>query len=133
MTCLGEGRERGQGQSQESWPRPEQLDLVKKHRLVICRLFLPGGSQERVGEERLMLHELRDSQAEAGAASLFTPGGASDFTARVFWEKLSFPHLDGGRAQLLLLSVFTQLSRMGEVLQSATGPRSHLISSLLLF
>lgn len=36
---------------------------------------------------------------------MFTPGGASDFTARVFWEKLSFPHLDGGRAQLLLLSL----------------------------
>lgn len=112
--CLGRrGRVRGKqrkgpGQSQESWPRPEQLDLVKKLRLVIRRLFLPEGSPERVGErteERLRLQELGDSQAEAGAASLFTPGGASDFTARVFWEKLSFPHLDGGRAQLLLLSL----------------------------
>lgn len=56
-------------------------------------------------EEGLRLQELSDSQAETGAASLFTPGGASDFTARVFWEKLSFPHLDGGRAQLLLPSL----------------------------
>lgn len=45
------GRQRkGPGAISGVTARPEQLDLVKKHRLVIRRLFLPEGSPERVGE-----------------------------------------------------------------------------------
>lgn len=116
-------------------PRPEQQDLVEKHRLVFPRLFLPEGSLGEVGgtEEGLRLQELSNSQAETGAASLFTPGGGSDFTARVFWEKLSFPHLDGGRAQLLLPSQQSLYSHScqawGRCCRVLRG-RHHLISFL---
>lgn len=84
-------------------------------------------------EEGLRLQELSDSQAETGTASLFTPGGGSDFAARVFWEKLSFPHLDWGRAQLLLPSLQSPYSHScqawGRCRRVLRG-RRHLISSL---
>lgn len=55
--------------------------------------------------EVVRLQELSGTQTGPGTTSLFTLGGVLTSQPRVFWGETAFPHLDRGRAQLLLPSL----------------------------